>query len=136
MLKSLSMYETFYDMVSKASDPVKPILPKSHSKFRDKMDDQFVEMCCDWKAYREDTGLGTDDFNKIDVETGHPVVKHNDVWFDELQATYFDLCGRTDDILDKLAGEKKAGNLLISQIEAEVESNEAAINKLRSNVFC
>ena len=156
MLKSLSIYEAVFDLVSKASDPVKPILPKSHSKFRDRLDDQFVVMCCDWKAYREDTGLGTDDFNKIDVETGQPVVKHNDEWFDVLQAAYIDLCEKSDDTLDKQGGdkvtvsedsrvvqemrlkvdqEKKVGKLLISQIEAEVESIEAAVNKLGSDVI-
>ena len=58
MLKSLSSYETLFDLVTKASDVDKPVLAKSHSKFREKLDDQFVNLCCDWKAYKEDTGLG------------------------------------------------------------------------------
>ena len=143
MLKSLSIYEAVFDLVSKASDPVKPVLPKSLSKFRDRLDDQFIVMNCDWKAYKEDTGLETEEFNKVDVETGQPVVKHNDEWFDALQAAYIDLCEKSDDTLEKQAGdrvtvsedskadqemrlkvehEKKVGILLISQIEAEIET--------------
>ena len=34
-----------------------------------------------------------------------------------------------------LAGEKEAGNFLISQVEAKVESIEAAVNKLGSDVY-
>ena len=106
MLKSLSIYEAFFDMVSKASDPVKPSHPRFLSKFRERMDDQFIVMCCDWKAYKEDTGLGPDEFNKIDDESGDPVVKHNDEWFEKLQAAYFDLCRKSDDLIKKLAGEE------------------------------
>ena len=105
MLKSLSSYETIFDLVTKASDVDKPVLAKSHSKFRDKLDDQFVTLCCDWKAYKEDTGLGSEEFNKDD-EDAQPVVKHNDKWFEELQAAYIDLCEKSDDTLEKQANEK------------------------------
>ena len=100
MLKSLSTYEAFYDMITKGLDPAKPVSPKSHTSFRERMDDQFIVMCCDWKAYKEDTGLGPDEFNKIDNESGDPVVKHNDEWFERLQAAYLDLCKKSDDLLD------------------------------------
>ena len=155
MLKSLSNYETVFDLVTKASDADKPVLSKSHSKFRDKLDDQFVTLCCDWKAYKEDTGLVTEEFNKVD-ENAQPVIKHNDKWFEELQTAYIDLCEKSDDTLEKQANEKKVsvnedskvdqklqmkveherkvGTLLTSQIEAEVDSIKNAVSKLESEV--
>ena len=55
MMKSLSSYETMFDLVSKASAAAdKPVLAKSHSKFRDRLDDNCVTLSCDWKAYKED----------------------------------------------------------------------------------
>ena len=90
MIKSITMYKAFYNIVTKASDPENPGHPKTHAKYRDKMDEQFVQMYYDWMAYREEIGLETDDFNKIDVGTGHSVEKYNDLWFDEVRAAYFD----------------------------------------------
>ena len=156
MLKSLSNYETMFDLVSKASDADKPVLAKSHSKFRDNLDEHYVNLCCDWKSYKEDIGQGADEFNKVDEDTGQPVIKHNDDWFSKVQEAYIDLCEKSDDTLEKQANtrkvnsgeetkadqdlqmrvqhDKKVGTLLSSQIESESESIRAAVVKLGSEV--
>ena len=86
MMKSLSSYETMFDLVSKASAAAdKPVLAKSHSKFRDKLYDNFVTLSCDWKAYKEDLGLESAEFNKVDSDTGLPDIKHNESWVSKLQ---------------------------------------------------
>ena len=81
MIKSITMYKAFYNIVTKVSDPENPGHPKTHAKYKEKMEEQYVHMYCDWVAYREDTGMETDEFNEIDAETGNPVVKHNDRWW-------------------------------------------------------
>ena len=155
MLKSHTVFRHLYELVSRAVDPNKPGLTKSHSKLRDKLDDSYINLGCDWQAYKEDTGLSEEDFNKIDEDTGQPVNKHNDSWFEVLKEEYIVLCDKSDDVLEsqispakeasvedkadlqqklKSQQEKKVGDLLCSQVEAETASIKAAIDRLEAEV--
>ena len=155
MLKSLNSYETMYNLVSKSSDADNPLSPKSLPKFRDCLDEKYLCLSCDWKAYKEDTGLIDDEFNKIG-DDGVPTVKHNDTWFSNLETAYMELCGKSDEALEKSCNnaektsmeeskveieqktkvlqEKKVGELLLLQIEAETESIKADIDMLETEI--
>ena len=79
MVKSLDTYKVYFDQLSRCVDPVKPAMPKSHRTIREKLDNSFVNVSTDWIAYRRDTGLSDDDFNKIDETSSAAVIEHNDV---------------------------------------------------------
>ena len=154
MLKSLGSYKSLYDLVSKAADISKPVLTKSHAKFRERLDDSYITLCCDWQAYKEDTGLNDEDFNKVDDTSGEDVIKHNDAWFSEVQENYIVLCDKSDEVMErqvapadnsednkanlemqsKIQQEKKVGDLLCSQIEAETNSIKAAVDSIDAEV--
>ena len=88
MLKSLAAYDTVYSLVSKSVDPQKQRSVKTLRKWRDALDEKFIEFSCDWRAYKDDTNLENDEFNRI-TEEG-PIIKHNDAWFDKIEADYID----------------------------------------------
>ena len=137
MLKSLANYETISSLVTRSSNPDKPLSPKSLPKWRDLLDEKFMTLSCDWRSYKEETGLGEDEFNK--VENDVPAIKHNDDWYTRMETDYMELCEKVDELLNKpdpvlttpsvdskeIAEQKvnkKVGELLLLQIEAETES--------------
>ena len=137
MLKSLANYETISSLVTRSSNPDKPLSPKSLPKWRDLLDEKFMTLSCDWRSYKEETGLSEDEFNK--VENDVPAIKHNDDWYTRLETDYMELCEKVDELLNKpdpvlttpsveskeIAEQKvnkKVGELLVLQIEAETES--------------
>ena len=154
MLKSLDTYRVFFDQVTKCTDPTKPSLTKSHPKIREKLDTSFLNLSTDWCAYKRETGLSNKDFNKVDETTEAAAIEHNDAWFKSLQEEYYDLCERSDDVLEKQADEKanvkdtkvaeeektkvqqekKVATLLSAQMESETEAIKAAVIKLEIEV--
>ena len=150
MLKSLAAYETIYSLVSKSVDPQKQRSVKSLRKWRDALDDKFIELSYDWRAYKDDTNLESDEFNRV-TEEG-PIIKHNDAWFENIEAEYIDLCEKADDLLDidspkssdknvsdskdeilKIR-DKKLCDILLAQIEAETDCIEKGSIKLADEV--
>ena len=161
-LKSLNGYNCLYDQVSRAVDPHAPGLVKSHPKLREKLDEFFITLYSDWKFYSSDLNMSNEDFNKVGGDTGQPVIEHNDEWWSNMQQKYYDLCDKSDDVLEsqvvaiettkgaskestetkvldleikkKEDHEKKLSELLLTQIEAETEAIKLAVNKLDADV--
>ena len=158
MVKSLDTYKVFFDQLSRCVDPVKPAMPRSHKAIREKLDNSFVNVCTDWVAYKRDTGLTDEDFNKIDATSQVAVIEHNDTWFEAFKDEYYCICEKSDDKLEemenqnkgnseevsetkadleekvKLQQSKKQSEFLLSQIGAESDDIEASIKKLESEV--
>ena len=44
--------------------------------------------------------LTREKFNEVDNITGKASIQHNDTWYESLQQEYFDLCEKSDDILE------------------------------------
>ena len=100
MIKSLNAFECYFEQVNRAVDPQKPSLQKSHPLIRVKLDDSFVVLWGDWRAYKEDTGIEENEFNSIEEDSGEPLIKHNDNWFNSLKERYYELCDKSDAILE------------------------------------
>ena len=84
MLKSIAAYETIYSLVSKSIAPDKTRSIKTLQKWRNSLDDKFIELSCDWREYKEDSKLDHLQFNEINEEG--PVIKHNDAWYDQMES--------------------------------------------------
>ena len=91
MLKSLNAFNCLYDQVSRAVDPDKPGLVKSHPKLREKLDDSYIALYTDWHAYKDDLSLEDEVFNKVDDDTGIAAILHNDEWFSKLTEQYYNI---------------------------------------------
>ena len=150
MLKSLAAYETIYSLVTKSVDPERQRSVKTLRKWRDALDVRFIELSCDWRAYKDDTDLDNNEFNRVTDEG--PIIKHNDAWFQKVEAEYIDLCEKADDILeednpkssdksvleskdvDLKLKDKKLCDILLAQIEAETKCIEQGTFKLAEEV--
>ena len=120
-------------MVSKAVDPVKPSLVKTHPKNRDNLDEKFFELCNDWAIYKDECGLNETEFNSI--VDGVPKSQYNDQWMEELKNNYFELIEKSEEIL--LATSKDNS---VSQSENKIskEANFSGVQetKLREAYSC
>ena len=76
-LKTFDKYESQKEMVECALDPIKPTMIKSLSKYKDKLDDTFLELVHDWKNFKRDLNISTEEFNGLD-DQGEPNYEHND----------------------------------------------------------
>ena len=156
MLKNLDTYNVYYDQVSKCVDKEKPVMAKSHPKIRENLEEAFLNLSTSWMAYKREVDLVDEEFNKVDETTGDAVFVHNDSWYEAMQEKYFQLCEKSDDVLearDKTASgleenkedekvlknnnkdyKSKKVELILSQIEAETEELKIAINNLEEEV--
>ena len=158
MVKSLDTYKVYFDQLTRCVDPVKPAMPKSHKTIREKLDNSFVNVCTDWVAYKRDSGLSDEDFNKIDETSEAAVIEHNDAWLEAFKEEHYTICEKSDDKLEAIENQnkgdgeeaseskadleekvktqqsKKQSEFLLSQIEAESDDIEATIKKLESEV--
>ena len=145
-MNSEGAYESVYSLVLKCVDPDKPSLKKSLPNWRSMLDNKFIQLGTDWRAYKEDTGLSNDDFNS--VTDGVPAIKHNDRWYDDMECKYMELCVKADELLtldstsvDKdqsevvaSGSERKLVEILLAQIEAECKNIEDETNTLTTEV--
>ena len=148
MLKSIAAYETIYSLVSKSVSADKRSV-KTLQKWRNSLDDKFIELSCDWREYKEGSNLDQSHFNEIN-EDG-PVIKHNDAWFNEIESKYIELCERADNMLDEpiITSNKdevkeqgieakqkdiRLRDILLAQIESETECIEQGATKLAEEV--
>ena len=154
MVKSLDTYKVYFDQLTRCVDPVKPAMPKSHKNIRERLDNSFVNVCTDWVAYKRDTGLNEDEFNKIDDTSDVAVIEHNDAWFEAFKDEFYTICEKSDDKLEamevqkngeietkadledkvKIQQSKKQCEFLLSQIEAESDDIEGAMKSFESEV--
>ena len=154
MVKSLDTYKVYFDQLTRCVDPVKPAMPKSHKNIRERLDNSFVNVCTDWVAYKRDTGLNEDDFNKIDDTSDVAVIEHNDAWFEAFKDEFYTICEKSDDKLEamevqkngeietkadledkvKIQQSKKQCEFLLSQIEAESDDIEGTMKGFESEV--
>ena len=138
----------------RCSNVEKPVMPKTHPKVREKLDSCYVGLCTDWIAYKRDTGLSDSEFNAMEGDS--PVIEHNDTWYNKLQEDYYDLCEKSDNVLEmqqaelssgkveaetkvepeelKLRQNKKQADLMLDQIEAEVSQIEKSVKSLEIEV--
>ena len=154
MVKSLDTYKVYFDQLTRCVDPVKPAMPKSHKNIRERLDNSFVNVCTDWVAYKRDTGLNENDFNKIDDTSDVAVIEHNYAWFEAFKDEFYTICEKSDDKLEamevqkngeietkadleykvKIQQSKKQCEFLLSQIEAESDDIEGAMKSFESEV--
>ena len=126
----------------------------SHKNIRERLDNSFVNVCTDWVAYKRDTGLNGDDFNKIDETSDVAVIEHNDAWFEAFKDEFYTICEKSDDKLEamevrkngeteskadledkvKIQQSKKQCDFLLSQIEAESDDIEGTMKSFESEV--
>ena len=149
MLKSIAAYETIYSLVSKSIAPDKTRSIKTLQKWRNSLDDKFIELSCDWREYKEDSKLDHLQFNETNEEG--PVIKHNDAWYDQMESKYIEICEKADALLDGpiVASDKsepkgqgidtknkdiRLRDMLLSQIGSETESIEQGVSKLDEEV--
>ena len=86
-LKSLNHYENQKDMVSRAVDPIKPSLVKSHAKNRVKLEEAYSELSYDWKNYKDDLDVTCTEFNAL--EDDELKYQYNDSWFEDVKTSYY-----------------------------------------------
>ena len=121
MVKSLDTYKVFFDQLSRCVDPVKPAMPRSHKAIREKLDNSFVNFCTDWVAYKRDTGLTDEDFNKIDATSQVAVIEHNDTWFEAFKDEHYCICEKSDDKLEEMENQNKGNSEEVSETKADLE---------------
>jgi hypothetical protein len=86
LLKSYNSFCVVKDMVARAVDAVKPSLVKSLSKNRDKLDESFIDLCLNYKNFKEDTivneKITEEGFNEDD-EHGTSKFSYTDKWMED-----------------------------------------------------
>ena len=157
LLKSYNSFCVVKDMVARAVDAVKPSLVKSLSRNRDKLDENFIDLCLSYKNYKEDTiftdKITEERFNEDD-EHGTAKFTYNDQWMEDTKVEYYDLIDKSDEVLEgqnnvvdteekkvfteavevKQRQEKRAADSLSSQVENFTKNTTATIDKLTSEV--
>ena len=98
LLKSLDKYDDLKKMVSRAVDPVKPSLVKSHPKNRENLDEAFIDLCHSWRSFKRDLNVIEEEFNG-EEDTGEPKYEYNDKWFEDAQEGYYEIIEKSDEIL-------------------------------------
>ena len=98
LLKSLSQYKIYRDMVNNAVDPEKPTLVKSLGKNRDKLDTAFADLTFEWESYKADLDISDTEFNAVDAEN-KAVFLYNSSWYTDLKKGYYNLVELSDDKL-------------------------------------
>ena len=85
LVKSDNSFSVVKDMVKTAVDDSKQTLAKSLGKNRDKLDNCFIDLCLNFKFFKEDI-IATDNvteevFNEND-ENGKATYVYNDQWME------------------------------------------------------
>ena len=139
LLKSLNSFSVVKDMVARAVDDEKPSLVKSLKQNRDKLDVSFVDLCFNYKNYKEDIivseKITETVFNDVD-ENSDPKFQFNDKWMEETKLGYYELVEKSDDALEAQnsvddTDEKK---VVIDAAEVKQKQNQRAIDSLSSQV--
>ena len=95
LLKSLSQYKIYRDMVNNAVDPENPTLVKSLGKNRDKLDTAFADLTFEWESYKADLDISDTEFNAVDAEN-KAVFLYNSSWYTDLKKGYYNLVELSD----------------------------------------
>ena len=159
LFKSNNSFSVVKDMVKTAVDGSKPALAKSLGKNRDKLDNCFIDLCLNFKLFKEDI-IATDnvteeEFNEND-ENGKAKYVYNDQWMENTRNEYYDLIDKSEDILEaqddtenndgEVVGKKlltdtedlkqkqRSKDALSNQIELFTTSTSDAIDKIRTLV--
>ena len=94
LLQSYAVFESLVEIVNDACDPIRPRGVKSLGKNRDKLDDAYQDLYCNFKIVRADPK-----FNEVD-NNGEAVNPYNDAWFQSVKDVYYDKVEKSDDILE------------------------------------
>ena len=129
--KSLDTYHVYFEQVSRCSNAEKPAMPKTHPKVREKLDSCYVGLCTDWIAYKRDIGLSDTEFNAMEGDV--PVIEHNDSWYNKLQEDYYDLCEKSDNVLEMQQAELSSGKV---ETEIKVDPEELKLRQNKNTCFC
>ena len=79
-------------------------------------------------ALKREVDLVDEEFDKVDETTGDAVFVHNDSWYEAMQEKYFQLCEKSDDVLE--ARDKTASGLEENKEEEKVIKRITSQRKL------